>query len=110
MCFLRHARGFGCLDPNLPSEAAYPLLDTKTPKSRPAPPGAHRDAATGLARQRERGEHGRLDRVRHSRRNLIDGQATPCARASKRRVGAPPLTHLRGKAAIASPAETPLRS
>ena len=28
MCFLRHARGFGCIDPNLPSEAAYPLPDT----------------------------------------------------------------------------------
>jgi len=59
---------------------------------------------------RERGEHGRPDCERHSRRNLINVQAAPRARALKGRVGAPPLTHLRGKAAIASPAGTLLRS
>ena len=34
--------------------------------------GGHRRATTSPARQRERGEHGRLDRERHWRRNLID--------------------------------------
>ena len=34
MCFLRHARGFGWLDPNIPSEGSKPLLDTTPPKSR----------------------------------------------------------------------------
>ena len=58
---------------------------------------------------REGGEHGRLDRERHSRRKLIGVQSTPCVCASKGRVGAPPLTHLRGKVAFASLKGTPLR-
>jgi hypothetical protein len=35
MCFLRHARGFGWLDPNIPSEDSKPLPDTTPPKNRP---------------------------------------------------------------------------
>ncbi len=34
MRFLRHARDFGWLDPNIPSEAAEPLLDTAPQKNR----------------------------------------------------------------------------
>ena len=35
MCFLRHARGFGWLDPNMPSDDSKPLSDTTPPKNRP---------------------------------------------------------------------------
>ncbi len=32
MCFLRHARDFGWLAPNIPTEEATPLADTIPPK------------------------------------------------------------------------------
>jgi hypothetical protein len=34
MCFLRHARDFGWLDPNIPKEEAKPLADTIPQKNR----------------------------------------------------------------------------
>jgi hypothetical protein len=34
MCFLRHARDFGWLDPNIPTEEAKPLADT-IPQKKP---------------------------------------------------------------------------
>jgi hypothetical protein len=34
MCFLRHARDFGWLDPNIPTEEAKPLADTIPQKNR----------------------------------------------------------------------------
>ena len=43
MCFLRHARGFGWLDPNIPSEDAKPLSDT-TPQN--AQSNSRRNAAS----------------------------------------------------------------
>jgi hypothetical protein len=43
----------------------------------------HTLGATIPARQRKREEHGRLDRERHSRRSLIEGQATPCVHPAR---------------------------